>query len=51
MPSSQKTKVKREALQGEAYQRLVQQISERVWQLWIVELRRDQERRGRRRGM
>jgi hypothetical protein len=34
----------------EAYRKLVQQIADKVWAIWREELRRDQERRGKRRG-
>jgi hypothetical protein len=32
----------------DAYRRLVQQIADKVWAMWREELRRAQERRGKR---
>ncbi len=50
MPDAQQTKkTKQDLSKDEDYQKLVQRLSERVWQLWMVELRHDQERRGQRR--
>jgi len=50
MPDAQQTKKTKQNLsKDEDYQKLVQRLSERVWQLWMVELRHDQERRGQRR--
>jgi hypothetical protein len=50
MRDGQQEKQKRDLMKQEAYEKLVQRLSERVWQMWIVELRHDQERRGQRRG-
>lgn len=38
------------SMDKEAYRKLVQQIADKVWAIWREELRRDQERRGKRRG-
>jgi hypothetical protein len=35
--------------QRQQYQALLQRVTERVWQLWLADLRHDQERRGQRR--
>jgi hypothetical protein len=50
MPEQQAKKSKRGSMSEEAYDKLVQQVSERIWQIWMLELRRDRERRGGRRG-
>lgn len=46
----QKQQKQDRATKEQEYERLVQLLTERVWQMWVVELRHDQERRGQRRG-
>ena len=50
MPEQQAKKSKRGSMSEADYDKLVQQVSERIWQIWMLELRRDRERRGGRRG-
>lgn len=38
-----------EQVSRQQYAVLLQQVSERVWQLWMADLRHDQERQGQRR--
>lgn|GEM_PF-5324123 len=49
MPEQSQKQQQRPRLTGQEYNQLVRRLTDRVWQMWIIELRQDRERRGQRR--